>query len=77
MGRRFMVSNRFKIIDKAEKTCATLNEHYAPKSAATVINAAGHGYQPLKYSLSPDGRRLVILGKRVDGEQREYLHFAW
>jgi len=74
--RRFLESNRIELSDKSGKLCASLSGRYSPQGAA-CLTAAHHRYLPLRYALSPDGRRLVILAYRLDNKRNEYLHYTW
>jgi len=74
--RGVMESLRFELYDPSGRPRAVLHGRFTPEGKI-YIAAARHRYTPLKFTLSPDGRHLVILGQRVDNNKRDYLHFAW
>lgn len=67
---------RFAIIDRSGKLQAKLSCRATPAGSARL--AVGfQQYYPAKYAISPDGHSLVILGQRIGGTEREYLHYQW
>ncbi|MHB0935038.1 MAG: hypothetical protein ACYDCO_04740 [Armatimonadota bacterium] len=75
LTQRFTRNMRFDLCDPEGQTQASLSVT-VPRQGSPYVTAGGRRYLPVKYALSPDARHLVLLGVRVDNNQREYLHFA-